>query len=450
MAAERAGPADPARAWAPYEPGPERPWNLARAGHLLRRATFGGTRREIEAALAAGPGRAVDGLLRPGADGSAFEREQEAAESAAASEEGLRAWWLRRMLRTPHPLLERMTFFWSGALAIGNLRSPPASLLLGRQRTIRRHALGRFDDLLGGVVRDPATLLSLGAEAGRKARPPEHLARTVLDAYAAGPGGYSEADVKETARALTGRFVLRGELREIPREHDDGPKTILGASGSFGAGEAAGVIARAPATARAVAARVYRAFVAEHPEPGDDLLAPLVEGFRKDRDIAGLIGTVLRSNLFFSDAAYRARVKGPVEWALGLVRALEAEPSTVALAEDLARLGQDVLRPPTPRGWEGGRSWLDPLAAAARACVAARLAGSGKPYEGKLDPFAAAERAGAGGSGGAGFLIDLLLDGNLEAPVREALLGGEGGEAGPEGMRRIAWRIAVLPESQLA
>lgn len=125
----RPGPAGPAkhdagpdRAWDPYEPSARCPWDLARAAHLYRRAGFGATWDELRQALKAGPQRAVDRLLDPEGEVASFSRTCDDYEKAAASAGALRAWWLRRIIQTPHPLLEKMTLFWHDFFAVGTAR----------------------------------------------------------------------------------------------------------------------------------------------------------------------------------------------------------------------------------------------------------------------------------------------------------------------------------------
>ncbi|MFH1265047.1 MAG: DUF1800 family protein, partial [Planctomycetota bacterium] len=97
---------DPQWAWAAYQPDDQRPWNLRLAGHLFRRAAFGADWNTLQQALTDGPQRTVDRLLKPEADVEGFNQTYEEYEAAAAgsgSADGLRAWWLRRMINTPHP-----------------------------------------------------------------------------------------------------------------------------------------------------------------------------------------------------------------------------------------------------------------------------------------------------------------------------------------------------------
>ena len=137
-------PADPAWAWAPYEPSSRRPWNLADAAHLLRRAGFGHTWDELQRALAAGPQNAVDAIVKPKADVDSFNREyghNEAAVARSGSAEPLRAWWLRRMIDTPHPLLEKMTLFWHDFFAASGAKVSHSSIMHQHMQLLRTKAL---------------------------------------------------------------------------------------------------------------------------------------------------------------------------------------------------------------------------------------------------------------------------------------------------------------------
>lgn len=451
MAATTEEPISPGWAWAPYEPDAKRPWSLASAGHLYRRAAFGANWEQLQQALADGPQRTVDKLLRPQADVEAFNRRSDDLENAAGgSVDSLRAWWLRRMLETPHPLLEKMTLFWQSYFPVnaGELNQP--GLMQEHVKLLRRQALGSFGSLLQGISRDPALLLWLGAETNRKASPNENLVRPLLETFTVGPGHFSDQDVRDAARAWTGRSVLRGQLRDFPQEHDQTTKRILGREGNFTADDVVRLALEQRATAHTVVRRLYRFLISETQEPIDALIAPLAESFAKDYDVSKLVETMLRSNLFFSPRSYRQKVKCPVEFALGLAKAFEGLVSTTQLAQDVAGLGQDLCRPPTVKGWTGGLYWINTAALVARHNLAWSLLQTGKPYEGKLDPWAVAQRHGnTTAEGAAEFLMKLLLQGDLGANRRDAL--SESGDGGPAAaLRRLAYAVVTLPEYQLA
>jgi uncharacterized protein (DUF1800 family) len=459
MLAFNAGkPDDPAWAWAPYTPDAKRPWTLRWAGHLVRRAGFGATADQLQAALADGPQRTVDKLLQ-GGDAAALNRTLDEYETWATASEGsaaapLRPWWLRRMIQTPHPLLEKMCLFWHGYFAVGNARVQDGRQMREYFYLLRSQALGRFSTLLAGVMRTPATVVS--ADLGLAPPSPlnENLARLLLAHYGVGQGQFSPEDLKQTARAMTGWLVTRGTPRYLAHRHDAGAKTIFGHSGAWAGDDAVRLCLQQPATPRRVVRKLYAWLVSETDAPSDALLAPLAEAFAKGYDVARLVETILRSNRFYSEAAYRQRVKSPIELAVGLVRCLESIVPTVPLDTAIVGLGQDLCQPPTVEGWVGGRAWIDERTLVARANLAFALLSGHEPYGAKVDPLDVARRHGrATADAAAKFFVDLLLQGDVAPAVRDALpkLPAAGDTAAQAvAMRSLVAQIVALPEFRLA
>jgi uncharacterized protein (DUF1800 family) len=453
-------PPEPDWAWAPYQPDDQRPWHLRLVGHLYRRAAFGADWAQLQQALAAGPQAAVENLLRPAAAVAAFNQtydQYEASATGSGSADSLRGWWLRRMIHTPHPLLEKMTLFWHDHFATSNANVKSALLMQRHVQLLRTHALGSFEPLLQAVSRDPATLLSLDCQANRKAQPNENFARALMERFSLGPGHYSETDVREAARAFTGCFILRHQLRCIPREHDSGIKKILGQQGDLQGEDVVRIVLAQPATPRLLVRKVYRWLISETDQPGDAMIAPLAESLAEDYDLSALVETMLRSNLFFSEAAYRRRIKCPVEFALGMVKGLEGRVSTAQLGQDLAALGQNLCYPPTVKGWPRGRHWINRTTLLGRSNLALALVAGSEPYGQGLDALAVARKYGhADGDSAAGFLLDLFLQGDLQPDVRQALLETAEPSAAPNGsdpsrrLRQLAHAVFTLPEFQLA
>lgn len=446
---------DPASAWAPYQPGQGRPWDLKAAGHLYRRAGFGANWSELDLALREGPEKTIDRLLQPGKAGlESFNREEDSFENPGQPDE-LRGSWLRRMIGTPGQLAEKMALFWHGWFGVSASRVESPALALAHVRALRRQGLGSFDAMLLAAVRDPAVLLGAGGRENPSARPNLHLARQMLACFTVGEGAFTERDVVETARAFTGLFIRGAELREIPREHDDGEKTIFGQTGRWTADDFARLAANHPALASRVVRGLYRWLISEETEPPDGLIDPLVRSFGADRDIGKLTGIMLRSNLFFSSAAYRQRIVSPVELAVGLCRAFESQVPAVRLGRDLADLGQDLYHPPTVKGWAGGRAWITSATMAGRANLAAALFAGTGPYENRLDPLAVAQKNGRGDPAQvAEFLGELMFQGYLPPEFREALAAQVRAAATPADLgkvlRTLASLLASSPEYQLA
>jgi uncharacterized protein (DUF1800 family) len=370
---------DPARAWARWEPSPADPWGRKWAGHLYRRAAFGASPPELAAAEKDGPAATLDRLLAggPRAGPLVDTLEREGTKVARRGNEAeLRGWWLYVMLYGGHPLREKLTLFWHNhfATSIGKVQRP--LLMFNQNRTLRRHALGRFGPLLLEMSRDAAMLVWLDSNSNLKGRPNENYAREVMELFSLGVGNYTEQDIREAARAFTGWHTDGEGFDFNPRFHDADPKTVLGTTGLLDGGDVLAVILRQPATARFLTRKLWRFLISEAQEPPDRLLEPLAEQFRtSDYDVAALVRTVLSSRLFFSDYAYRQRVKSPVEYVLGAVRATAEGPvPQQVLVPWLERMGQSLFAPPNVKGWPGGQAWLSTAAMLARQNFAQALA----------------------------------------------------------------------------
>ncbi|HEY7154366.1 MAG TPA: DUF1800 domain-containing protein [Gemmataceae bacterium] len=448
----------------PYTPTEDMPWNLRRVVHLHRRAGFAATWSEIQRDVKDGPKTSIDRLLTGKARGQSvpedFERVSPLlADSAiAAGDAGrLKAWWVYHLLFGPDPLGERLTLMWHNHFATSNAKVDDLATMR-RQNDLFR-TLGRkpFGELLTAVVRDPALLLWLDAPANRKEHPNENLGRELMELFTVGIGHYSEDDVKDAARALTGWTVVEGEFRDMPARHDDGDKTILGKKGTWHGDDLLKLLLDHPATPRRLAVRICEQFMGEGviDAAGIDALA---DGLRRNNLRVGwAVETVLRSRAFFAEKNLGTRVVGPVEYVLGAVRALEMfdpPPSTVALADWTALLGMDLFYPPNVFGWPGGRRWINTRSVVGRAnCAAALVGGNGAGRPEPLDALALARRHQRGRDleDVIAFYGELLLGTPPSEAFRARLHKALGSKAAlePETVRRVVVLILASPEAQL-
>ncbi len=270
----------------------------------------------------------------------------------------LQAWWMREMLETPDPLVERMTLFWHGHFT-SSLREVRVPQLLYRQNVLlRSHALGNYRALLHAVARDPAMLLYLDNQQNRRDAPNENFARELLELFTLGEGHYSEADVREAARAFTGWKMVppEGRFAVNPRQHDDGEKRFLGATGRLDGDDVIGRILAQPRAAEFIVAKLWREFVS--PVPESRRAATLASMFRRDYEIAPLVEALLRISVELPDRDAGQLVKSPVEFVVGTLRSLELPLPPRAAALACTQLGQTLLAPPNVRGWPGGNQWI--------------------------------------------------------------------------------------------
>ncbi|HZV05229.1 MAG TPA: DUF1800 domain-containing protein, partial [Gemmataceae bacterium] len=354
---------DPRWAWQPYRPSSQAPWNLQRVGHLYRRAAFGATYTELEAGVKAGPEALIALLLKGGTGLAEFDASMEPlAQNIARYNDGghLSAWWLTRMLHSPHPLQEKITLFWHNHFATSYAKVRSARFMLGQYELMRRHALGHFSELLREMSSDPAMLIWLDGRDSKKGNPNENYGRELMELFSLGIGHYTEKDIREAARAFTGWGIQETKAVFNPNQHDEGKKTVLGQTGNWSADDIVRICLEQESAAPFIVGKLYRFLISESIEPTPELLAPLARQFRKSGyDFGLLVKTILSSNLFFSSQVYRTRIKSPVDFLLNIVRGLEGKIGTTALAQSLEQLGQNLFSPPSVKGWDGGRSWLN-------------------------------------------------------------------------------------------
>jgi uncharacterized protein (DUF1800 family) len=417
-----------------WRPGPGRSWGPAEAAHLLRRAGFGGDRDALERAVERGLEATVDELLCFDAEEDRTLRADIEPAIEMSDLDALAGWWLYRMRFARSALREKLALFWHGRFATSNDKVQNVPAMAGQLFLFLDHAAGSFAELLHGVVRDPAMLLWLDAAKSDRDHPNENLARELFELFALGRGNYTESDVLEAARALTGATVRKGRYAFDAARHDSGEKAVLGRRGKL---DAAGVVEAClerPACARHLARGLLEFFV--EPEPAGPLVEALAQGLRRNwYRVSWALDVLLRSRLFFEERVRRSLVKSPVELIVGLLQALGATGNFKALAAAAGRMGQSLLRPPTVRGWAGGLAWMDAATILERHSFAARLLAG---RYGRVPRLPA---------GGAAELLRLVLQPDVVPQVRAAL--EEQGRPGAE-PEALLQAITALPEYQLA
>lgn len=425
---------DPVRAWTPWDPDSKDRWDLARVAHLHRRAGFAPSWSILQRDLNDGPAASVDRLIegeptagdgQPALDFEAMLDAMTGQLAEGASLARLQGLWLYRMVFTPHPLRERMTLFWHNHFATSHGKVQNSLLMQRQNDLLRSHALGDFKAMLAAIGKDPAMLIWLDSTENRKAKPNENYAREVMELFTLGRGRYTEKDVQEAARAFTGWFVLRDRFAVIPGQHDPGPKQVLGHNGPLRGDDIPSILLEQPACAEFLCEKLIRQFVTEVDPIPTALSASLAQPFRESGyDIRVPLRTILRSNLFQNASFRRRRVKSPVEFTVGTIRALEILKPTVqadALARACGQMGQNLYAPPSVAGWEGGAAWANSTTMLARANFALALLSDQNAALGKrLNVRELAASQGANTPREAcEFVIDLLVQDAFDRKVRD-------------------------------
>ena len=377
---------DPDWAWAEFNPDTETPWNLRTAAHVFRRAGFGATHGELTAAAEKTPAAVVDELLGT-AEPDSFQAEMKSLSNAAIATgnvKQLSAWWAYRMLSTPAQLLEKMTLFWHGHFATSAEKVADGHLMLAQNELLRSFALGDFSKLLLEISRNPAMLIYLDSATNRKSHPNENYAREIMELFSLGEGQYTENDIRELARCFTGWEIRRNEFRFNRYQHDDGSKTILNQAGDFGGEDGVRIVLEQESAPEFIALKLVRYFVMDEPVPTAELVAPLAKELRESgMTIRPVLRRILTSNLFYSPLGVGRKVRSPVELAVGLLRSLEGSTNAFDLAEEMLTLGQGLLYPPSVKGWDGGRTWINSSTLLGRSNLVRRLITNDKTRFGK-------------------------------------------------------------------
>jgi hypothetical protein len=343
--------------------------DTAKINHLLRRAGFGPTPTDLGQYLALGLSDAVDRLLN-------FSSVQDDLNSRLAAQNfdqtnptELMREWLLRMIYSQRPLEEKMTLFWHGVLtsSFRDVGGKTHYYYMKRQNDqLRKMGMERFDDLMTAITVDPAMLHYLNGNQSTGNSPNENYARELMELFtmgiqdAKGNDNYSQNDVHQGALALAGWVEKDGKSQFVPNRAYKGQVTYLGHTGVLEMKDVIQLVCAHPSTGRHLAYRMWSFFVYENPSDSD--LQPLADAYYKsNHNIGAMVKAMFTAPAFFSDKAYKARIKSPVEFVVGAVRGLGLETDGKKLPQALATMGQTIYDPPNVSGWDGDKlsaSWL--------------------------------------------------------------------------------------------
>ena len=285
----------------------------------------------------------------------------------------LTLWWLDRMVLSEHSLRERMTWFWHGHWATSYQKVDDALPMFLQNLTLRAFALGNFATMARAMVNDGALIYWLDGQTNTIKAPNENLSRELMELFVLGVNRYTESDVRETAKALTGYRVNKtnGAVTFLTKQHFSGTINFLGTSGSFDGNSLSDFLVSRSDCAQFISERLWYRFISST-SPFDD--RGLTAAFAQ-RDIAKLVQALGRHPAL--DDPTNSLVKSPIDWFVSVCRAFEITPSkfsnTALLRRYLDNLGQVPFFPPNVGGWPADQAWLSSSSAQYRIQFATAL-----------------------------------------------------------------------------
>jgi uncharacterized protein (DUF1800 family) len=380
-------------------PGQSAQW-IATA-RMLRRAGFGVTGPEVDAAITRDWPSYVDAMLgaNPDTDPGAVATPMPSLAEPRAPGKGatpaarkqynqqiseqqgvLSEWWMRRMVSVGQPIHEKLTLLWHNHFATSAQKVRVAAYMAAQNQKLRTLSLGDFRTLAYAMLTDAAMLRWLDGQSNTAKAPNENLAREFMELFALGHGnGYTEDEVRNGARALTGWVIgADGKTSMIPKRHDAAAKTLFGDTRNFDAAGFCDVVLAQPKSGQYVTGRLWQQLASDDP-PSPQALDRVVAAYGPGRNLRALTRAILTDAEFTGGRA--AVVNTPIEWLVGVMRALRVPIDDPAQRKHagatLQTLGQRPFYPPSVGGWPHGEVWLSTASAGARLRAATQLARAG-------------------------------------------------------------------------
>jgi uncharacterized protein (DUF1800 family) len=350
---------------------------------LFQRFGFGPRPGEFSAALSAGVSNARSNLLTPPGVDYGAQRVPEPAltdlgrrpepndplnpifsANMREQNKALAVWWLDRMALSDHALTERMTWFWHGHWATAIDKLNYALPMYVQNQTLRKHALGNFREMSLAMVKDGALQFWLDGQENTSRAPNENLSRELMELFILGVNRYTEADVKELSRALTGYQVVRstGAVTFNFRRHDPNLKTVLGKTIPFDADSATNYLVDQSNCQLFISERLWYRFISSQETLPK---SSAVYASFSQRSISSAVSALSDFDVL-SNSKYSI-VKSPVEWFIASCRALSITPSQLnnrnQLLNFLTKLAQVPFSPPNVSGWPTDEAWLSSASA---------------------------------------------------------------------------------------
>ena len=380
-----------------------------KVAHLYRRFSFGGTLEEIEEGVSIGIDATIKKLVDYETVPSNFPVHpyefawNEDNKEAEPGTYRYRLWWVFAMSATNRPLQEKLSLFWHSHFAVSEKKVENGPMMLDYIQVLRNGANGSFGDLLKNIAKLPAMMRYLDMERAFRGHPNENFAREVMELFTMGIGNYTEKDVQEVSRALTGWGMLdtfyesgkdnterlmtlyrdkrtASTFCYMPSMRDNEPKTILGQTKDFSGDDVLEMLAIRPETANHICKKLWEFFAYEDPE--ESVVKHLADTFTKSKgNIKQVMLAMAHMNEFYGDKCYLKGYKSPADYILGTVRQMhlgtellamrpkDATPLTPikrmimdqagTMAYFMGKAGLEVCFPEDVSGWKWGKNWIN-------------------------------------------------------------------------------------------
>lgn len=359
---------------APFIPDSQNPWNKARLQHLMLRAAFGINPRDMDRYLDMQPSEVVDELVDyainlPLPDQpewhdwtrSDYDNQMQIAEQAQEWTAG----WITDMW--DHGLREKMALFWHNHFVTEYDTYYCPSWLYAYHTLLQTHALGNFKTLTVEMGKTPAMLVYLNGVQNTRFQPNENYARELFELFTLGrDNGYTQTDITETARALTGWNGFTeacAPIAFVSRLHDDGSKTIFGVTDSFDYEGLHDLLfdVRKDEIADFICKKIYTFFIGKEIVP--EIIAGLKQLFLDNNfEVAPLIRTLLKSEFFFDEKQLGTQISSPADLLISHTKRLDFRPQNTEfrlLGAGFSQLNQRLFDPPNVAGWPGDQAWIN-------------------------------------------------------------------------------------------
>lgn len=362
-----------------YIPSEQQPWNVKRAKHLMRRINFGADYSMIASYLSSNPSQVVDDAVNyaktaampaqpewfnkyPPPQGSSQAEFLEYFEENFDLIQQYQQEWTEEMVS--NPLREKMVLFWHNHFVTEQQKYELAPYTYRHFTVLRNYCLGNFKDFVYEIGKDHAMLIYLDSIENRKGSPNENYGRELLELFTMGIGNYTQADITDISRALTGFYVnfFNFEKGLYPPFHDDGEKTFFGRTGNFDYDDVIDIIfeERANEIAQFICVKLYRFFLYE--APNQSIVDGLAQIFLDNNfEIEPVVVALLKSEHFYDEELMGALYKTPADYLLGMYSENMLQPNNQFRAVQpylFFIMEQFLFNPPNVAGWPGYRAWL--------------------------------------------------------------------------------------------